>query len=185
MAQNLSHRWEWSPSNPSPHNTEILVRTIARESYPPTLPYQFVCNKRALGQFIRFYVTGPGNKSKVYHSIVWSHTGCIIFLNSAPILWYTKRQATIESSTFGSEAVALRTLLGLVKDLRYKLRMLGVPLVGPAVVFGDNKSVINGASIPEAKLSKKHLGICYHAIREASAAGVCRRLEGRLVARHR
>ena len=101
-----------------------------------------------------------------------SHTGCIIFINSAPILWYTKRQATIESSTFGSEAVALRTLLGLVKDLRYKLRMLGVPLAGPAVVFGDNKSVVNGASIPEAKLSKKHLGICYHAVREASAAGV-------------
>ena len=70
------------------------------------------------------------------------------------------------------QAVALRTLLGLVKDLRYKLRMLGVPLAGPAVVFGDNKSVVNGASIPEAKLSKKHLGICYHAVREASAAGV-------------
>lgn len=87
-------------------------------------------------------------------------------------MWYTKRQATIESSTFGSEAVALRTLLGLVKDLRYKLRMMGVPLAGPAIVFGDNKSVVNGASIPEAKLSKKHLGICYHAVREASAAGI-------------
>ena len=68
--------------------------------------------------------------------------------------------------------LSLRTLLGLVKDLRYKLRMLGVPLAGPAIVFGDNKSVVNGASIPEAKLSKKHLGICYHAIREASAAGI-------------
>ena len=50
--------------------------------------------------------------------------------------------------------------------------MMGVPLGGPAVVFGDNKSVVNGASIPEAKLSKKHLGICYHAVREASAAKI-------------
>ena len=62
-----------------------------------------------------------------------SHTGIIIFLNSAPTLWYTKRQATIESSTFGLEAVALRTLLQLIKALRYKLRMMGVPLTGPGL----------------------------------------------------
>ena len=101
-----------------------------------------------------------------------SHTGIILFLNSAPIIWYSKRQATIESSTFGSEVVAMRSCLGLVKDLRYKLRMMGVPLAGPAVIFGDNKSVVQGASVPECKISKKHLGICYHAVREASAAGI-------------
>ena len=101
-----------------------------------------------------------------------SHTGILIFLNSAPIIWYSKRQATIETSTFGSEVVALRTCLELTKELRYKLRMLGVPLAGPAVVWGDNKSVVNGASIPTNKLNKKHLGICYHAVREASAAGI-------------
>ena len=63
--------------------------------------------------------------------------------------------------------------LELIKSLRYKLRIMGVPLAGPAIVFGgDNKSVVNGASIPEAKLSKKHLGICYHAVRKASAAKI-------------
>ena len=101
-----------------------------------------------------------------------SHTGILIFLMSAPIFWYSKRQATIESSTFGSEIVALRTCLEFIKDLRYKLRMMGVPIEGPAVVWCDNKSVANGAAVPEAKLSKKHLGICYHAVREASAAGI-------------
>lgn len=101
-----------------------------------------------------------------------SHTGLIIFLQSAPIFWYSKRQATIESSTFGSEIVAMRTCLEFIKDLRYKLRMMGVPIDGPAVVWCDNKTVVNGASVPEAKLSKKHLGICYHAVREASAAKI-------------
>ena len=101
-----------------------------------------------------------------------SHTGILIFVQSAPIFWYSKRQATIESSTFGSEIVAMRTCLEFVKDLRYKLRMMGVPLDGPAVVWCDNKSVANGASMPEAKLNKKHLGICYHAVREASAAKI-------------
>ncbi len=66
----------------------------------------------------------------------------------------------------------MRTCLEFVKDLRYKLRMLGVPIYGPAVVWCDNQTVVNGASVPEAKLSKKHLGICYHAVREASAAKI-------------
>ena len=101
-----------------------------------------------------------------------SHTGILIFLMSAPILWYSKRQATIESSTFGSEIVALRTCLELIKELRYKLRMMGVPIDGPAVVWCDNQSVAKGAAVPEAKLNKKHLGICYHAVREASAAKI-------------
>ena len=101
-----------------------------------------------------------------------SHSGVIVFLCSAPIIWYSKKQATIESSTFGSEMVCHRTGLGIVKDLRYKLRMMGVPIDGPTTVFGDNKTAVNGISIPEAKLAKKHLGICYHATREASAAGI-------------
>ena len=101
-----------------------------------------------------------------------SHTGILIFLMSAPIFWYSKRQSTIESSTFGSEIVALRTCLEFIKALRYKLRMMGVPLEGPAVVWCDNQSVAKGASVPEVRLNKKHLGICYHAVREASAAGI-------------
>ena len=101
-----------------------------------------------------------------------SHTGILIFVQGAPIFWFSKRQATIESSTFGSEIVAMRSCLEFIKDVRYKLRMMGVPLDGPAVVWCDNKSVANGASVPEAKLNKKHLGICYHAVREASAAGL-------------
>ena len=37
-----------------------------------------------------------------------STTGILFFLNGAPIKWYSKRQNTIESSTFGSEFVALK-----------------------------------------------------------------------------
>ena len=70
------------------------------------------------------------------------------------------------------EMVAFRTALELIKSLRYKLHTMRVPLSGPAVVFGDNKSVVNSVSIPEVKLLKKHLGICYHAVREASAARI-------------
>jgi len=37
-----------------------------------------------------------------------SHTGILIYCNSAPIFWYSKAQSTVETSTFGSEFVALR-----------------------------------------------------------------------------
>jgi hypothetical protein len=59
-----------------------------------------------------------------------SHTGVIIFVNNAPILWHSKRQNTVESSTFGSEFVALRMAVDMIEGLRYKLRMMGIPLDG-------------------------------------------------------
>ena len=37
-----------------------------------------------------------------------SHTGIIIFVQNAPIIWFSKRQNTVESASFGSEFVALR-----------------------------------------------------------------------------
>ena len=137
-----------------------------KEEVPPNAP-------EPLGKYVE--TTGFCNADHAGDKLTRrSHTGILLFVNSAPVTWYSKRQATIESSTFGSEVVALRTCLELVKALRYKLRMLGVPLSGPTLIFGDNQSVVNGASIPECKINKKHLGICYHAVREASAAGIWR-----------
>ena len=49
-----------------------------------------------------------------------NHTGFVIILNSAPIIWWSKRQNTVESSTFGSEYVALRIATEQIIALRYK-----------------------------------------------------------------
>ena len=103
-----------------------------------------------------------------------SHTGILIYVNRAPVIWYSKRQNTVETSTFGSEFIAMRIATELIEGLRYKLRMLGIPLDGPANVFGDNQSVITNASVPESPLKKKHVAICYHRVREACACGIMR-----------
>ena len=58
--------------------------------------------------------------------------------------------------------------------LRYKLRMFGVLVDGPANVFCDNRGVVRNVSIPESTLMKKHNAINYHAVREAAAAGILR-----------
>ena len=102
-----------------------------------------------------------------------SHTGILIYVNRAPVIWYSKRQNTVETSTFGSEFIALRIATEMI-GLRYKLRMFGVPLDGPANVFGDNQFGINNASIPESPLKKKHVAICYHRVMEACASGIIR-----------
>jgi hypothetical protein len=99
-----------------------------------------------------------------------SHSGVIIFVNRAPILWFSKRQATVEASTFGSESIALRQAIEMIEGLRYKLRMLGVPIEGPTTIYCDNESVVKSSTRPESTLKKKHAAINYHRIREAQAA---------------
>ena len=101
-----------------------------------------------------------------------SHTGIILFLQNSPIQWLSRRQNTVETSTFGSEFVALRTAGDMIMAMRYKLRMFGVPIDGAAQVYCDNQGVVKNTSIPESVLSKKHNAINYHAVREAAAAGI-------------
>ena len=56
--------------------------------------------------------------------------------------------------------------------MRYKLRMLGASIDGPALLLGDNKSVVDNCTLPSSTLKKKHNAIAYHRIREAVAANV-------------
>jgi hypothetical protein len=103
-----------------------------------------------------------------------SQTGIIIYVNKAPIIWYSKRQNTVESATFGSEFIALKTAIDQIDGLRYKLRMFGIPINGPTNVFCDNEAVVVNASHAESTLKRKHTSIAYHRCREAQAAGYVR-----------
>jgi hypothetical protein len=100
-----------------------------------------------------------------------SHTGFIIFCNLAPIIWLSKQQATIETSVFGAEFVAMKHGIETLRGLRYKIRMMGIHLSGPTYIYGDNKSQVTNSSRPESTLKKKCNSICYHAIRELVAMG--------------
>mmetsp|Transcript_10258 Transcript_10258/g.14495 ORF Transcript_10258/g.14495 Transcript_10258/m.14495 type:complete len:163 (+) Transcript_10258:3927-4415(+) len=100
-----------------------------------------------------------------------SHTGIIIYGNTAPIVWYLKRQNTVKSSTFGSEYVALKIATELIEGLSYKLRMFGVPIESQARVLCDNELVVKSSTYVESALKKKHCSVAYHKVREAVAAG--------------
>jgi hypothetical protein len=101
-----------------------------------------------------------------------SLTGLLLFVNQTPVEWYSKKQATVETATFGSEFIAARISTEHIMDIRYTLRMLGVPLDGPAWMFGDNEGVNKNCTIPHSMLKKRHNARAYHRVREAIAAKI-------------
>ena len=90
-----------------------------------------------------------------------SVTGVLLLLNNTPFKWYSKRQNTVETSTYGSELVPARIATELIMEMRYKLRMLGVPILGSAARYGDNQSVVINTTVPSSVLKKKHNAIAY------------------------
>ncbi len=97
-----------------------------------------------------------------------SMSGIIHLLNQTPIQWFCKKQNVVETATYGSEFMVARQATEQIMDLRYTLRMLGIPLDGPAWIFGDNQSVITSSiTIPHSSLNKRHNALSYHRVREA------------------
>ena len=100
-----------------------------------------------------------------------SHSGYVLFVNKAPISWYSKRQNTVESSPFSSEFIAMKTCMESIHALRYKLRMFGVPVNDATRVLCDNESVVKNSSSLASTLNKNHSSIAFHLARWAVAAG--------------
>lgn len=138
----------------------------AEDELPPMMP-----KPRGRGVCITAFVDASHGANKVTRR---SHTGFLIFLNRAPIIWYSKRQNTVESSTFSSEFIAMKACVEHITALRFKLRMFGIPIDGPADVLCDNESVVKNASKLESTLNKKHSSIAYHYVRWNVAAGITR-----------
>ena len=91
--------------------------------------------------------------------------------NSSPIYYHSKKQASVENSSFGSEFIALKTCCEYIRGLRYKLRMMGIPVHLPIYIFEDNQSILKNSTLPDSVLQKKSSSIAYHFVRD----GVVRR----------
>jgi hypothetical protein len=103
-----------------------------------------------------------------------SITGILVMLNNTPVKWVSKRQKTVETSTYGSELVASRVATELILEIGYMLRSLGLALDGPELMLGDSMSVVLNTTVPSSVLKKKHNAIAYHRVREAIAARIMR-----------
>jgi hypothetical protein len=101
-----------------------------------------------------------------------SVTATLHLVNKTPSNWYSKKQATVETATYGSEFVAARTCVEQIIDLRNTLQYLGVPIRSKSYMFGDNKSVVDSSMQINAKLHKRHTMLSFHRVREAIVSGM-------------
>ena len=84
-----------------------------------------------------------------------SRTGYVVLLNGAPIYWNSKKQTLCETSTFGSEFIAMKQATEYVRGLCFKLQMMEIPVEELAFVFGDNQLVLANTTAPVSTLKKK------------------------------
>ena len=73
---------------------------------------------------------------------------------------------------FSAKLYAMKVGVEMVEVMRYKLRMLGIPLDGSAKVFFDNEELYKNTVKPESTLIKKNHSISYNQCRESVAAKV-------------
>ena len=135
----------------------------AREDRPRNLPV-------ARGKPVQLYTYADANlgHNKLNGKSV---TAILHFMNGTPYDWFSKLQSVVNTATYGSESTAARTAIEQMRTNKMTLQYLGVPIVGPSILFGDNKTVVDSSSLPQSKLHKRHLMLSYHYVREALATG--------------
>jgi hypothetical protein len=146
------------------HNWDHTVYRGAREVLSNDVPIP-LGNPIQLSSFV---------DANLYHDLITgrSVTGVLHLVNGTPFDWYSKKQSTVETATYGSEFVAARTAIEQIIANRIAFRYLGVEVVGPTLLFGDNESVITSGTIPQSTLNKRHVALSFHRVRESIAAGI-------------
>jgi hypothetical protein len=126
---------------------------------------------KALGKAVIIVTYTDAN---LYHDMLTgiSVTDILHLCNQTLIDWYSKRQATVETATFGSEFTATRIAVDQIIDLRTTLRYVGVPISEKSYMFGDNQAVITNSSIPHSSLRNWHNALAYHRVREMITANI-------------
>ncbi len=80
--------------------------------------------------------------------------GVTVMVGSTPIIWKSKRQGAVQTSTYGAEFSAMRLATKETITIRYMLRALGIKVLKPSAVSGDNAGVIMNVNMPGATLKK-------------------------------
>jgi len=95
-----------------------------------------------------------------------SIAGLLRFVGSTPVMWSSKRQSSMQTSTFRAEFTALKKAVEEATAIRYCLRSMGVKVEKPTPICVDNMSVVLNASNPGSTLNKKAIMLLRHCTRE-------------------
>jgi hypothetical protein len=102
--------------------------------------------------------------ANLYHDWIMgrSVTGILSLMNQTPIDWYSKKQATVDTTMYGSEFIATRICVDQAVDLQMTLRYLGVLIRSKDVMFRDNELVVISSMRLDTKLHKQHNALSFH-----------------------
>jgi hypothetical protein len=131
------------PTNPIEHTWTEFYRE-AQEEIPPDMPMPLGATPTTYMMLITRMTKSQGERSPV--SLPWP-TAC------------RSDGTTNVRNCWEFELIAARIVTKQVIDIRYKLRMLGVPVTSPIVLLGDNRDVVLNSSVPSSMLKKKHHAI--------------------------
>jgi hypothetical protein len=95
-----------------------------------------------------------------------SINGVLHLFNETLIEWCSKKEETV---AYGLMFIAAGICVDQIVDSHTQLWYIGVPILNK-VMFFDNKTVIDGANIPHAKLHKHHNTLSFNCVREAMAS---------------
>ena len=106
--------------------------------------------------------------SDLVHDLVTgrSITGILAFVGSTPVYWKSTRQTAVQTSTFGTEFIAMKKAVEVIVMLRYYLRSMGVEVSQRTRLHVDNVSVYLNVANPASSLNKKAIALAYHFVRE-------------------
>ena len=94
-----------------------------------------------------------------------------MYMNTALVWWFSKKQSTVETSDFCTEFVTMKQGIDALRGLMYNLVMMHIPICSPLYIYGDKMSVVHNRSQPESFIRKKSNSVCYHAVCESVAIG--------------
>ena len=119
---------------------------------------------RGMGIVMRSYVDANHASDSITRR---SCMGFLVYLNCAPVYWNSKKQTSVETSSFESEFIAMKQCTKYIHGLQYKLHMMRITC--NSFIFGDNQSVLANTTIPDSTLKNKSQSIAYHFVREDTA----------------
>ena len=97
-------------------------------------------------------------------------TGTIHFWNKTPMDWFSKKQSTSETATYGSKFLSCITCFEQAVHHQNYIRYLGALVHPISYAWGDNELMINSATNPDARIHKRHNILLFHFVRNIIAA---------------
>ena len=95
-----------------------------------------------------------------------STTGFIFMIDGTPITWTSRKQSITAQSMTEAEYMAVSEAAKQAIWIRHFLYAIGRGLIGPTIIYEDNRGAIHLADNPVDYPKTKHIAVRYHAIRD-------------------